>query len=254
MSSRRLAKIWLATAIVLMVVSVAGFTAALVLNVFVLDKYNAYGEVPLPGSASLRLPAGDVTVSFHTEVIGSRIGGGLPVPRFRMNIESPACVPKTAISESFGSTTTISNDAHVRLWVVHIPAEGTYNIKTEGQVSGYISPRLAFGHKSAYGPLVWVFIVLFGIGLLNLICMLWWPARTRLLKRRAVTAEQPASSHTTLDPEVFAAAPEPSLLWDTPNDEGIKLEQLKMLASLRDFGALTEAEFETEKRRILGCD
>jgi hypothetical protein len=66
MSSRRLKKIWLATAIVLMVVSVAGFTAALVLNAFVLDTYNAYGEVPIPGSARLRLPAGDVTVSFHT--------------------------------------------------------------------------------------------------------------------------------------------------------------------------------------------
>jgi hypothetical protein len=35
------------------------------------------------------------------------------------------------------------------------------------------------------------------------------------------------------------------------NDLGIKVEQLKMLASLRHFGALTEAEFETEKRRIL---
>jgi hypothetical protein len=32
---------------------------------------------------------------------------------------------------------------------------------------------------------------------------------------------------------------------------GIKLQQLKMPASLRDFGALTDAEFETEKRRIL---
>jgi hypothetical protein len=29
------------------------------------------------------------------------------------------------------------------------------------------------------------------------------------------------------------------------------LEQLKTLASLRDSGALTEAEYETEKRRIL---
>ncbi|MGB8206170.1 MAG: SHOCT domain-containing protein, partial [Mycobacterium sp.] len=36
-----------------------------------------------------------------------------------------------------------------------------------------------------------------------------------------------------------------------PNDEGVKLEQLKTLSSLRDSGALTEAEFEAEKRRIL---
>jgi hypothetical protein len=253
MISRRLAKIWLATAVVLMVVSVAGFTAALVLNVFVLGKYNAYGEVPIPGSASLRLPGGDVTVSFHTEIVGSSTGGGHPVPRLRMNIESPAGVPKTVITASFGSTTAISRDAHVRLWLVHIPAEGTYNVRTEGQVSGYISPRLAFGRKSAYGPLVWVFMVVFGIGLLSLVCMLWWQARTRLSKRGAVTAQQPASPYTS-DLEVFAAAMEPPEPWDTPGDEGIKLEQLKMLASLRDFGALTDAEFETEKRRILGGD
>jgi hypothetical protein len=251
MSSRRLAKISLAAASVLMLVSLAGLTVALILNMFLLDKYNAYGEVPIPGSASLRLPSGEVTVSFHTEVIGSPTDGGLPVPQFRMSIEPPAGVPKPAVTESYGSATTINSDAHVRIWVVHVPAEGTYKIKTEGQVSGYISPRLAFGHKSAYGLVVWVFVVLFGIGLLNLICTLCWSARKRLSKRRVVAADQPASSYTTLDPEVSAAAPEQSLSSHTSSDVGIKLEQLKMLASLRDFGALTEAEFETEKRRIL---
>lgn len=37
----------------------------------------------------------------------------------------------------------------------------------------------------------------------------------------------------------------------TPTDEGIKIEQLKTLVALRDSGALTEAEFEAEKHRIL---
>jgi hypothetical protein len=36
-----------------------------------------------------------------------------------------------------------------------------------------------------------------------------------------------------------------------PSAEGVRLERLKTLAALRDSGALTEAEFETEKRRIL---
>jgi hypothetical protein len=251
MSSTRLAKISLVAAIVLMVVAVAGFTVALILNIFVLDKYNAYGEVPIPGSGSLHLPAGEVTVSFHTEVIGRPTGGRLPVPQFRMSIEPPAGAPKPTVTESYGSATTINNDTHVRVWVIQVPTEGTYNIKTEGQVSGYISPRLAFGHKSAYGSVVWVFVMLFGIGLVNLICTWWWSARIRSSKRRVVTVEQPASSYTTLDPEVSAAAPERSLSPHTPNDEEFKLEQLKMLASLRDSGALTDAEFETEKRRIL---
>jgi serine protease Do len=37
----------------------------------------------------------------------------------------------------------------------------------------------------------------------------------------------------------------------TTTSEGAKLEQLKTLAALRDSGALTEAEFEAEKRKIL---
>ena len=37
----------------------------------------------------------------------------------------------------------------------------------------------------------------------------------------------------------------------SPTDEGTKIEQLKTLATLRDSGALTEAEFEAEKHKIL---
>ena len=48
-------------AIVMMVVAVPGFIVVLVLNAFFLDDYDAYGEVPIPGSASLHLPRGEVT-------------------------------------------------------------------------------------------------------------------------------------------------------------------------------------------------
>jgi putative oligomerization/nucleic acid binding protein len=37
----------------------------------------------------------------------------------------------------------------------------------------------------------------------------------------------------------------------TPSADGIRIEQLKNLAALRDSGALTDEEFQTEKRRIL---
>ena len=33
------------------------FIVMLILNAFVLDDYDAYGEVPIPGSTSLQLPA-----------------------------------------------------------------------------------------------------------------------------------------------------------------------------------------------------
>ena len=72
-----------------MVVAVPGFIATLVLNAFFLDDYDAYGEVPIPGSASLHLPQGEVTISFHTVVIGGPNGGGLPVPQLGVRSTRP---------------------------------------------------------------------------------------------------------------------------------------------------------------------
>jgi Short C-terminal domain len=236
MSSRRLAKISLAAAIVMMVVAVGGFIVSLVLNAFFLDTYNAYGEVAIPGSGSLYLPAGDVTISLHAVVIGGPNGGGLPVPPLGVTISPPDGVAQPAVTENIGSTTTVNNDAHVRVWVAQIPAAGTYNIVTEGKVNGFIDPRLAFGHSSTYGFLVWVFVAMFVVGLLDSIVSGMWLARTR---RRAAAA-------------FVAATPEalPSTAHE-PSDEGVRLERLKTLAALRDSGALTEEEFETEKRRVL---
>ncbi|MDR3655395.1 MAG: SHOCT domain-containing protein [Mycobacterium sp.] len=234
MGSRRLAKTSLAVAIVVMGVSVGGFVVALVLNIFFLDKYNAYGEVPVPGSGSLDLPAGDITISFHTVVIGSPNGGGLPVPRLGVTITPPDGVAQPAVTESIGSTTTVNNDAHIRVWVAHIAAAGTYTVTTDGQVNGYIDPRLAFGHKSSYGFVVWLFVCLFVVGLASSILSGRWLAR---LRRQPVGAAVPV------------AVP-PSKAYE-PSDEGVGLERLKTLTSLRDSGALTDQEFEDEKRRIL---
>jgi Short C-terminal domain len=253
MSSRRLARISLAAAIVLLVVSVAGFVASLVLNAFFLDKYNAYGEVPIPGSGSLHLPAGEVTVSLHTLVIGSPDGGGLPVPPLGVTIVPPDGVPQPVVMESIGSTKTVNNDAHVRVWVVRIPADGTYGITTDGQVNGFINPRLAFGHKSSYGYLVWVFVAMFVVGLIDLaLSVKWMAGARRKAAASAVVANPYFSAAEPIEPQIMRAAPDasPSAARE-PSDEGIRLERLKTLAALRDSGALTEAEFEAEKRRIL---
>ena len=75
-------RIFIIASVLTLVVAVVGFIFTLVLNAFVLDKYNAYGEVAIPGSSSLHLPAGEATVSFHTQTIGSPSGGGLPVRRW----------------------------------------------------------------------------------------------------------------------------------------------------------------------------
>ena len=223
--------------ILTLVVAVIGFIVTLVLNAFVLDKYNAYGEVPIPGSSSLHLPAGEATVSFHTQTIGSPSGGGLPVPQLGLTIVPPEGIPDPQVTESWGTTTTVNNDAHIRVWVVQIPAEGTYDITTDGKVNGYINPQLAFGHGSSYGWLVWAFAGLFVLGLLELTASILWAVRSR----------RPAPFHQPIHVGDTYPVGDPY----TPTDDGIRFEALRNLKALRDSGALTDDEFEAEKRRIL---
>jgi Short C-terminal domain len=248
MSSRRLPKISLTLSTVAMVVGVAGFIVAPMLNAFVLDKFNAYGDVPIPGSASLHLPAGKLSISFHTVVISGPRGNGLPIPKLGVDIDPPPGVSDPTVTEDFGSTTTINNDSHRRVWFADVPADGVYKITTEGEVNGFISPSLAFGRESSYGWSVWPFVGLFAVGLPGLIGSTLWLARARRVTRTFASAEQAIPLYASTD---AVAAPDQSLASHAPTDEAVKLQQLKTLASLHESGALTDSEFETEKRRIL---
>ena len=149
------------------------------------------------------------------------------------------------MTESVGGTTTVNSDTHVQLWVVQIPEEGTYDVVTDGNVNGYISPRLAFGHGSSYGWLTWVFGGLFALGVVELVAALFWSARSAKAARPLAPEEMMSLNEPTWSNGTASA---PSY---TPTDQGVRLEQLRQLAALRDSGALTEAEFEAEKRRIL---
>jgi hypothetical protein len=232
------------SAVLMLVIGGIGLIATLMLNAFVLDEYDAYGEVPVPGSTSLQLPAGEVTVSFHTMVTGSP-SSGFPIPDLKFSINPPRGIAKPQVTESVGGTTTVNSDTHVQVWVVQIPQEGTYDIVTDGNVNGYINPRLAFGHGSSYGWLTWVFGALLALGIVELVVALLWSARSAKAARPLTPEETVHLDEPTVSSGVSTA---PSY---TPTDQGVRLEQLRQLAALRDSGALTKDEFESEKRRIL---
>jgi hypothetical protein len=232
-------------AILTLVVGGVGLIATLLLNAFVLDAYDAFGEVPVPGSTSLHLPAGEMIVSFHTVTTGQP-SSGFPVPDLSLSITPPAGVAKPEVAENVGGTTSVNSDVHVRVWTVQIPQQGTYDIETDGKVNGYISPRLAFGHGSSYGWLTWVFGGLLGLGVVGLGAALFWSARSGK-KARPLAPEELLS----FDEPTGTAPRLQSVPSSAPGDQGVRLEQLKQLAALRDSGALTEAEFEAEKHRIL---
>ncbi|BBY42012.1 SHOCT domain-containing protein [Mycolicibacterium celeriflavum] len=245
MSGRVAPRIAVVVSALTLLVSLVGFIVTLVLNAFVFDEFDAYGEVPIPGTGSIELPAGEVTVSFHTMITGQPTSS-FPIPEISIDIESPDGVADPVVTENIGGTTTVNSDTHVRVWLVEVAEAGTYRVATDGDVAGYINPRLAFGHGSAYSWLLWVFGGLIALGVLELIVALVWSAR-------AGKAARPLAPHEMLSadgPQALHAVSTPTSAFQ-PNDQGVRLEQLKQLAALRDSGALTEAEFQAEKRRIL---
>lgn len=244
MKSRTVPRILTFVAVLTMVAAAVGFVVTLVLNAFVFDEYDAYGEVPIPGSSSLQLPAGDVTVTFHTVLVGGS-GSGLPVPPLKYRITGPGGVD-AQLTEDYGSTTTVNNDARVRIGYLHLPVAGTYDIALDGTVSAYLNPRLAFGHGSSYGHLPWILAAIFGFGVVDLIIVRIWASRTG--RRDLTPPPMQAQPWTpTVVPTQFA---QPAATF-TPSDEGIRVQTLNTLARLRDSGALTEEEYEAEKKRVL---
>ncbi|MBB3603342.1 hypothetical protein FHT40_003003 [Mycolicibacterium sp. BK556] len=239
--TKTVSRILMASGILMMVVGAVGFFVVMMLNAFVLDEYDAYGEVPIPGTGEVQLPAGQAQISFHTAVTGSP-SSGFPLPALKLSIIPPEGVADPVLTENHGTLTTVNSDTHIRIWTAEVPEAGTYKIRTDGQVGGYINPRLAFGKESGYGYLPWVFAAVFGLGIVDLIVSLFLRRRGRGAQTVGLIANAPLESYT------------PSVSHDpyTPTDQGVRLEQLKTLAALRDSGALTQDEFDAEKRRILG--
>lgn len=226
-----------------MAVGVIGFVAALILNVFVLDRYDAYGEVPIPGTGTVHLPAGEVTVNLHTRVVSSPSGGGLPVPPLSLRVTSPPGVAEPEFEESVGMTTTVNNDSRRRLWRMRVGTAGDYQITTDGQVGAYIAPHLAFGRPAGHWSLVALFPVVFGVGLVNFVAAQWWAARLRRRPTRAARTdawEIPDDARYVPDDARYV-----------PDGQALRIQQLKTITALRDCGALTQKEFAEEKRRIL---
>jgi Short C-terminal domain len=249
MSRQTVPRILTAVAVVTMIVSAVGFVAMLILNAFVLDEYDKYGEVSIPGKSSVELPAGDVTVTFHTVLVGGG-GSGLPVPKLGYTITGPEGVGDMKIDEDYGASTTVNNDARVRIGYLHVPVAGSYDIDLDGKVSAYLDPTLAFGRGSSYGNVPWILAAVFGLALFDLIVARFWAARVRRSEPAAGFPPPPLDFGYVPPPSPASPTYDQSASF-TPSDEGIRIQQLNSLARLRDSGALTEQEFQAEKKRLL---
>jgi hypothetical protein len=157
-------KVW----IWLEVVSVVGIFASAMMDAFN-DDYKAYGEVPIPGTRTLHLPAGDVVVSFHANMAGLNHDASPPMPipqNLELVITAPSGAAQPSVTEKLGGTNAGDNEAHRQVKVAHIPVAGDYTITTNGGVSPSVSPRLSFGHDNYFEFLMWLCVGLFLVSLM----------------------------------------------------------------------------------------
>jgi hypothetical protein len=240
-------------AVVTMIVAVIGVVVSMIVGAFS-DEYQKYGEVPIPGSRHLQLEAGQVTVTFHTVLVGGS-GSGLPLPPIKYRITGPGG-EDLELTDDSGGTTTVNNDARRRVGYLHVPTTGTYDVELNGNVSAFLNPTLAFGRDGTYGFLPIVFSALLGFAVVVLVMARIWAARVRRRPAPLPAYETPgygtppsygAPSYPPPPPTYVPPPADPY----TPNEQGIRIEQLNNIARLRDSGALTQDEFEAEKKRIL---
>jgi hypothetical protein len=153
----------------------AGFALAVmgVLPPLVLE--DNYGDVAVPGSATVRLPSGEVDVTLRS--VGPTDEPS--TPPLSMRISGPDGIPQPEVVESPRTTSLIFGE-RVRVWVVRIAQEADYRVDIDGDIYGPYNPTLTFGHimrnDGLLAPLPtgasisWVFFIcvggaVFGIGI-----------------------------------------------------------------------------------------
>jgi hypothetical protein len=118
-----------------------------------------YGDVPIPGSATVHLPAGEVDVTLRT----AGPAGDVSVPPLSIRISGPDGTTRPEVIESpRWQHANAQSGMLVRVWVVRIAQDGDYRVEVEGEVYGPYQPPLTFGRNMWNEPLE-VLVVLGGL-------------------------------------------------------------------------------------------
>ena len=165
----------------------AGF-AVFVLGVTVvlplLVHDDSYGEAPIPGTATVHLPAGPVDVTLSSEGLDDDAS----VPPLSIRLSGPDGTPPPAVSEGRQAKCLSSDcDAQTRIWVVQVPREADYRVTVDGEAYGKYQPTLTFGRfvwndlllaLLALGTIIrWAVLVLGGVALIGLLIRVLVDAR-----------------------------------------------------------------------------
>jgi hypothetical protein len=203
-----------------------------------------YGRVDVPGTKVLHLPGGSVDVNAAVEIPGQgNATGDLPLPSdLALTVAPVDGSGHVGVRRDVGSSGNANDDSvntQRRVWKLDVPHDGDYSVTAGGDFLGDgVNPQFWFGH----GPPIPGTLVPVIAAILTLIGgSVWLLVLPRVRRGRPTPASAP----------VAPARPAPELRQPQVID-GDPVERLRELADLHDHGALTDAEFATEKARIIG--
>jgi hypothetical protein len=128
---------------------------------------DTYGDVAVPGSANLHLPAGEVDVTLRSVAPADEPS----VPPLSIRISGPDGVSRAEVVENRRTTPLIAGDELVRIWVVRIAQEADYRVDIDGEVYGPYKPTLTFGHVMKNDSLHWLLTIAARLSWLFFICV-----------------------------------------------------------------------------------
>jgi hypothetical protein len=211
--------------IVMLVLGAPAAVAGIVFA-FVLTDADAYGQVPIPGSARLHLPAGDVDVTVRTGDSGPNVEN-ISVSSLQLSVVGPSESTQPAVIVAPRRMKSPDSAARVRVWVLRVAQAGDYDVATGGDLDDGAALTLAFGRN------MWNK----GLGLLlGLGFIVGAPVALGSLGGIAKAAKELRADRTS------------QLRVRTP--DAVQQAELEHLSALRDSGALSEQEYKAEVRRI----
>jgi hypothetical protein len=219
-----------------------------ILAVTIWDGSDRFGTVPVPGHQVVHLPAGTVEVYFKDHTIGSGDNDSLNVIPVQLSIRrADHDGTDPTIRRASGSLKVVNNTGHQKVAELDVASEADYEVTTGSQGGGF-DPRITFGKGMSHWNIVWI----------TLAAMIGsWFLMTLLI--RATRGEQPPQrvwtppAYTPQGGWQYAGAPSPAPATPPPAPPAEDpYARLETLGELHRSGAITDAEFETKKREILG--
>ena len=225
-----------------------------ILLVTVWDGSDRFGTVPVPGHKVIHLPAGEVDVAFKDHTTGTGDNDNLNVIPVQLSIrraDHDGADP--TVTRASGTLKVVNNTGHQKVAEVQVPKEADYEVTTASQGGGF-NPSLLFGKGMSHWNVVWLTLAV-AIGS--------WFVLTVLIR---TTRKEPPQGQRAWTPPVYQPQPPappayvPPSGWQPPppatpppatagTDPYARLERL---GELHRTGVITDAEFEDQKRKILG--